>query len=371
MEKNVIGLVNLHNSPELGQLTTSRTLGSTSFLGRYALMDFALSNFCNSGIDIVGIMVRDFPRSVLGHLGSMTAFIENTKIGKESIMYNESGIMNPPYNHDINNLRTNPWIFHINAEYVVIQPAHIVSTIDFAPILKEHIERKEKITAVYATIDNADETFSTSNCVVIDDEGYVKKFEKNTQTNKHAQVSMETYIINRSVLAEIINKQEKTNALYGLKEMIALLAENTIPVHAHEYKGFVRCYDSIEHYMEYVLEVLDLNVVNALFKDDWPIYTLTHDTPPAKYGKFSKVKNSYVANGAVINGQVEGSIISRNVIIEKGATVKNSIILARTFIGSDVVLDGVIVDKNSHIINSKALKGNVKKPIYIPQGVNI
>lgn len=371
MEKNVIGLINLHNSPQLGPLTTSRTLGSTSFLGRYALMDFALSNFCNSGIDIVGIMVRDFPRSVLGHLGSMTAFIENTKIGKESIMYNESGILNPPYNHDINNLRSNPWVFHLNADYVVIQPAHIVTTIDFAPILKEHIARKEKITCVYTHINNANSTFKTSNCLFMDENGYINSIEKNDQKVNERDVSLETYIINRSVLAEIIDKQEKTNALFGLKEMIALLANKIIPVHTYEYKGYVRCYDSIEHYMKYVLEVLDLDIVNLLFKDDWPIYTLTHDTPPVKYGESASAKNSYIANGAIINGKVEGSIISRNVIVEKGATIKNSIILARTYIGPDVELDGVIVDKNSHIINSKALKGSIEKPLYIPQGANI
>lgn len=371
MTKTVIGLCNLHNSPELGYLTSNRTLGSLSFLGRYALMDFALSNFCNSGIDIVGIMVRDYPRSVLGHLGSMTAFIENTKIGKESIMYNERGILNPPYNHDINNLRSNPWIFHINAEYVVIQPAHIITNIDFRPIIEEHIERNEKITIVYSHINNADKTFSNENKLMINKDGYLQKVIKNDSKDKEANVSLETYIINRSVLAEIIDMQEKTNALYGLKEMLSSMAGKEIPIHTYEYKGYVRCFDSIEHYMEYTLEILDYENATTLFKDDWPIYTLTHDTPPAKYGVDSMIKNSYVANGAIINGKVEGSIIARNVIIEKGAEVKNSILLARTYIGSGVKIDGAIIDKNSRVINTKVIKGDTDKPFYVPQGVII
>ena len=47
----VVGLLNLFDSPSLGNLTKTRTLASTSFLGRFTPMDFSLSNFANSGID--------------------------------------------------------------------------------------------------------------------------------------------------------------------------------------------------------------------------------------------------------------------------------------------------------------------------------
>jgi glucose-1-phosphate adenylyltransferase len=63
----IMGFANLHGNKNLGPLTENRPLGSTSFLGRYGLMDFTLSNFSNSGIDKVGILIETQPRSVMKH----------------------------------------------------------------------------------------------------------------------------------------------------------------------------------------------------------------------------------------------------------------------------------------------------------------
>ena len=56
--KKIMGLCNLHAPATLNELTHARPIASTSFLGRYAFIDFPLSNFSNSGIDEVGILVR-------------------------------------------------------------------------------------------------------------------------------------------------------------------------------------------------------------------------------------------------------------------------------------------------------------------------
>ena len=103
--KNVIGLVNFHSSPELCPLTDSRPLGSTSFLGRYAMCDFALSNFTNSDIEVVGLLVKNHQRSILKHLGSMDAWKKNTKTNREILMYNEPAHQFPELNTDLQNLK--------------------------------------------------------------------------------------------------------------------------------------------------------------------------------------------------------------------------------------------------------------------------
>ena len=370
MSKHVVlGLCNCHSSVDLGPLTANRALASTSFLGRYAFIDFALSNFCNSGIDDVGILIKDNPRSILRHLGSMTAWIENTKIGRESILFNERGILNPPYNHDISNIVFNEWILNrSNPDYVVIQPAHIVAKLNFAPILKEHIARNEQITVVCTHIKNADVSFASSHILSLDKDGYVLSATKNDKSKKDAIVSMESYIINRSTLHDLIVKAEKTNALFGLKEIIAEVANKIIPVHTYEYSGYVRCFDSLEHFYHYSLELLNYEVSTKLFKDDWPFYTLTHDTPPSMFSKEANVVNSFVANGATIEGSVEGSIISRNVKIHKNAKEKDSIILSKSVIGEGVSLEYVVIDKYCTIHDNTKLKGSKEKPLYIAQG---
>src|SRR5574344_1834313 len=145
--KDVIALLDCHNSPELGELTSARPLASTSFLGRYAFADFALSNFCNSEIQNVGILVKDHQRSILKHMGNMMSWVVNTKIGHETIFYNEKGQLNPAYNSDINNIKENDWVLYdSDASVIVFASAHIILDIDLRPIFAEHIARHEDMT---------------------------------------------------------------------------------------------------------------------------------------------------------------------------------------------------------------------------------
>lgn len=368
--KDVIALLDCHNSPELGELTSSRPLASTSFLGRYAFADFALSNFCNSEINNVGILIKDHQRSMLKHMGNMMSWVNNTKLGHETIFYNEKGQVNPAYNSDINNIKENDWVLYdSNASYLVFESAHIVLNIDLRPILEEHIARGEGMTVIYKKIDNADESFSHGYLYDIDENGYLQGVRKNEMKEKQANVSLEIWIVNRTVLADIINRHQMVDASFGMREMIGYLAKNKIiKIHTHEFQGYARSFDSLEHYVKYSFELLDHDVASSLFKKEWPIYTLTHDTPPALYGEDSVITNSFVSNGCTIEGEVHDSIICRNVKIGKGAKVSRSIILSNVAVGDLVTLSDVVVDKYSVVTRRHTIAGDPDNIIYLKQG---
>ena len=154
MSNKVLGILNLYDSPSLGGLTRNRTLGSTSFLGRFALMDFTLSNFTNSYIDEISVLVKDNFRSVAKHAGTLKAWVNNTKIGRQNLLLNEKGIKDPKYNSDLNALRENDWILYDSeADYVVIAPAHIISSIDYRKVIDFHIAHEAEVTIVYKEIE--------------------------------------------------------------------------------------------------------------------------------------------------------------------------------------------------------------------------
>ncbi len=365
----VMGLCNLHHSPELGELTANRPLASTSFLGRYAFIDFTLSNFSNSEIDEIGILVQNGPRSILKHLGSANVWNANTKLGYEAIMYNEKMANNSRYNHDINNIRANDWMFYTSLpDYFVIAPAHIVMSIDYREVIENHIAANAEITMVYTHINNGKTSFIGSNFVKVSPDHEVVLIRENKGTLNEADISLETFIINRSKLAELMSKASATSSFFGLNDIIAFTCGKTEKVHAFEYKGYARCFDSLPHYVEYSLELLDYTVRKQLFKPEWPIYTVTHDTPPSKYGEKADVSDCFIANGASVNGKVERSILSRYVTVAEGASVKNSIILTDTVIGAGVHLDGVVVDKYAHIIHPREISSDNGYPVYIKQG---
>lgn len=369
--KNVIGLINFHSSPEVPPITDSRPLGSTSFLGRYALCDFTLSNFCNSGIDTVGLLVKDHQRSILKHLGSMDAWVRNTKTSKEIIMYNEPGHEHPELNTDLQNVKENDWaLYDSNANYIVIAPAHIVAPVDFRPILAEHIARHEKITVVATKVKDASQEFLSENILHLTKDGYIADTYRNTgEEAGPAVISMATYIINRTVLADMIHRFLPANPTLDIRTLIYQAAEEGgYQCHCYMYEGYARCFDTFPHYMKYCFELLDPKVAKALFLPKWPIYTKSHDTPPAVYGESAIVVDSIVANGAIIEGTVEHSIIGRGVKIAKGAHIKNSIIFSSSRIGEGASVENSLVDKYSMITRSKKIGGTEEAPLYLHQG---
>jgi len=365
----VMGLCNLHHSPELGELTANRPLASTSFLGRYALIDFTLSNFSNSDIDDVGILVKHGARSILKHLGSANVWKANTKLGFEAIMFNEKMVNNPRYNHDLNNIRANDWVFFDRApDYFVIAPVHFLMPIDFRRVIEEHIKNKAELTLVYAPVTNGKSNFIGSEVVTLDANGLVSGIHENKGTVDEIDVSLETYVINRATLWELMKRAAATSSFFGLNDIIGYCCRKGEKVHSFKHEGYVRCFDSLSHYLAHSLELLNYGVRRQLFKPDWPIYTVTHDTPPAKYGLTAEVKDSFIANGAIVNGTVERSIISRSVKVEEGAMVRNSIILTDTVIGKGLVLDNVVVDKYAHLTHAQVIQGEPDEPLYIKQG---
>ncbi len=372
MNNKVIGILNLYDSPNLGPLTETRTLASTSFLGRFALMDFPLSCFTNAGFNNINILVKDNFRSVAKHVGSLKTWVNNTKIGRQNILINEKGIRNPKDNTDLECLLQNDWVlYEANAEVVVIMPAHILTQMDLRPIIKEHLKSETDITIVYSHINNADETFSTSNILKIKD-GKVISSKKNNQKEKEVDISLETYVIGVNTLQRILHNADLLK-YKSLKKVVEILVKTKgARVSAFEYSGYCRCFDTFDHFVEYSFELLDYNVSKGLYgkvqDKAWPIYTLTHNTQPTLYGKNAVVKNSFVANGAKVNGKVENSIISRDVTIGNGAVVKNSIILTGTYIDPDAKIENAVIDKYCRVASKVVIKGRKSSLIYVEQG---
>jgi len=362
-----IGLINLHSNISFKALTERRPVASVSFLGRYGMIDFVLSNFSNSDIDSVGVLIQEKPRSLFGHLGFGNEWNFNRKSGGVTLMYNEKYANNVRYNHDINNMVENiSFIKKSKADYVVIAPAHIITIMDFEDLVKAHQESGAEITMVYQHIDNADSSFIGSDYLKIKN-GKVEEIKINKGNKEERDISLETYVFNVDVLLDIINYATDLSSFYDLKDTLTYLI-NERDIYTYQYQGYARCFNSVENYLKYSLELLDDHVYSQIFKSNWPIFTRTNDTPPTKYKEHAVVNQSFVANGAVIDGKVEHSIIGREVEIGEGATVINSIIFTGSKIANGAYLENVIVDKDAVIKNITNLIGTTSNPLYVREG---
>lgn len=364
---NVVGLINLHSNVSLKGLTERRPVASVSFLGRYGVIDFVLSNFSNSRIDKVGILVKEKPRSLLKHIGSGNAWNFNSKRGGISLLYDEKYANSNMYNHDINNMLENIAFLEKSTEdYVVISPAHIITTMDFSDVVEAHEKSGCDVTVVYKKIKNANETFIGSDFLKIKDKQVVD-FELNKGNRKDRSISLETYVINRKALIKMLYKAQKVSVFYDLRDTLNYLKDE-MKINAYEYKGFAKCIDSYAAYFKTSLEFLDIDVSTQAFKSNWPIFTNTNDTPPSKYLKDAEVKSSYIANGVFVDGVVENSILGRNVKIGKGAVVKNAILFSGSSVEAGAHLENVIMDKDAKVKHVKELIGDASDPLYVKEG---
>lgn len=317
----MLGIINATNEfDSLKKLTQHRSLAALPFGGRYRLIDFMLSNMVNSGIHSVAIFTGHENRSIMDHLGSGKQWdLDRKRDGLFVFTPNcpcekfECG----SFHHLDRNI---DYLLRSKQKYVVITAAHIVTSINFRPILLRHIEMQSDITEVY-----------------------------------YKGRSLQTYIMGKDLLLSLIKG-------YKDKENISvndIVRENptSLRIHPYEAQQYVAIIDSIESYYENSLAILQPSVWKQLFHNDAPTFTKVKDEPPTRYSKGAKVSNSMIANGSIIEGTIENSILFRSVKIGKGSIIRNSIIMQKTEIGENCILDGVILDKDVKIVDGTVLTG--------------
>ena len=371
--KDVFSIINnTKEENKLGQIIKGRSLATIPFGGRYRLIDFYLSNMVNSGIQNVGILVRKNYRSLLGHVRSPKEWDLDRK--------NDGIFILPPDNEDQHwgNLRGDLEVLNANMDYIVrskqkyvlITSSNIICNIDYTDAVKYHKANENDITVIYNTLNSSIKDVLAYTQIKIDDKNKVTDMEMNSNKINGGKVSLESYVMEKSLLMDIIYACISRGEYDLVKDGI-IRNLNKYKVHGYEFKGEVFNINSVQSYYNYSMKLLDNKVWNELFFNPNPIYTKMKDLAPVKYGECSNVKNSLIANGCVIDGEVKNSIIFRNVRIEKGVKIKDSIIMQNTIIDKNSILENVIIDKDCFISKGNKFKGSQSYPTVIEKNTTI
>ena len=368
----VIGICNLHGSPSLGELTATRPFGTVTFLGRYAIMDFSLSNFSNSGINIMPILVENNIGLIRSHIRDGNIWINNTKVGFLRLMMNEKMVNNKMLNTDVNNMLANYGILDsIECDYVIVASPHFIYSFDFNNLVNAIEHNHADMMMMYTSRNDANKEFLDCDILTFDGNRIVDR-KKNSGAKANADISLSAYIFKKSFLQSLLNDGKEVSVFYTLKNLINnAIRSGKYNIQGYKFNGYVVPILSLKGYVEKSFELLPYENRQKLFLEDWPIYTTTHNTPPVLYLEHADVRNSFIANGSIIDGKVENSILSRGVKVGKGAVVENSIIFTHTEIADGAILNYVISDKSAIIQNVKTLEGKEDELIVIPQGAKV
>jgi glucose-1-phosphate adenylyltransferase len=368
--KNTVGvIINSPNQKDLDKLLVSRSIHTIPIGGKYRLIDFALSNMINSGISKLGVIGSYKYRSLIDHLGSG----ENWNLSRKS---NDLSILHGGRNSKIGQItRINLQDFLDNisffrkipatTEYFVISGCNIVSNVDMKKAVNYHIDNEADITMIYKK-DYEGEIYNKE--VVLCTKGGDGKeikdiFYCGENRDKCQNIFMDMIIINKKTFMDILDSAQKSGAI----DLLDVIIENldNFKVIGHEYEGYIRMINSINSYFDCSMDFLNIETRKKLFFGEDKVHAKSKDNHPTKYSSQSKVRNSLIASGAKIYGTVENSIISRGVVIEQGARIKNCIIMQKCKIGRDAVLVNAVIDKYVEITNNKILVGTEDKPLVI------
>ena len=346
-----------------------RPIGAFSFLGRYRVIDFPLSNMSNSDIDRIQVYIRENPRSLTEHIRGVGNYNINSKRGEIKILFADSNSRNSIYNTDIAAFMENLSLIEERYEdYVVIAPSHMVFTQNFDDLLDQHIESGADITLLYHKVSTAKEAFLNDLTLFTNKQKGVTSIERNRGTAKERNIFMETYVMKRDLFVDLIRKSINVSSVYTLAQVVSL-ACSELDIRAVAHHGYFASISDFKSYFDSNLALLDFQTAKELFPEPfesaWPIYTASTDASPTKYINGSDVKHSVVANGCTILGTVKDSILGARVTVSEGAVIENCIICANAFIGEGVHLKNQIVDKYAKIIHVDEIVNPEEDPGYV------
>lgn len=345
-----------------------RPIGAFSFLGRYRVVDFPISNLSNSGIDRIQVYVQEKPRTLVAHIGTGRHYNINSKSGKLQILFSDTAKRNDIYNTDISAYYENlECIEAMHHEYVVITPDYMVYSADFSTLIEQHIDSGADITLLYHSVDNAKEAYLNCNILNLNKQRGVLSIEPNHGNAKSRNIFMDTYIMKKDLLVDLIKKARATSSAFTLTDIINEL-HNDLDVRGISHRGFFASITDFQSYYDANMDLINIKTAQTLFDSEWPIYTRTNDSCPTHYYDTAEIRNSVVSNGCQVEGTIENSILGRGCIIHKGAVIKNSVILAGAEIGEGVHVENQVVDKLTKILHVKEVVSDPAFPGYIKRG---
>ena len=354
-------------------LVSERLMASIPFASRYRMCDFMISSMVHCGIDNISILVRKNYHSLLDHLGN----------GREWDLARKNGGLNivPPFAQKqikvfsgrieaLESIRG--YLIKQTEKYVILSDANIAVNFDFNALLDAHIKSGADVTMVYRKQEIPQSLIRQSTAGM--DLYYalgingdrVSKIYINPKESGEMNFSLNLSVIDRELLIRMVDEAYLHGDVYFVRDILEKKIDQ-LDVRGFCYDGYVAHIHDMNSYFEENMRLLKEENINALFSGN-QIYTKIRDDNPTRYINGAKAKNVMVADGCVIEGEVENSVLFRGVKIGKGAKVKNCVLMQDTVIEDNASVEYVITDKNVTISEGKSLTGNDTFQVYVAKG---
>lgn len=352
MTKEIIALILAGGQgSRLGVLTKKAAKPAVLYGGKYRIIDFSLSNCINSGIDTVGVLTQYQPLKLNNHIGIGKPWDMDRMNGGVTIlspyMKEETGEW---YKGTANAIYQNiDYIDKLSPQYVAILSGDHIYKMNYSEMLAFH--KKNGAEATISVVDVPFEEACRYGIMNAFEDGRIYEFEEKPQKPKSTLASMGVYIFTWNVLRDyLIREDDNRNSEHDFgKNIIPMMLSEGRSMWAYKFSGYWKDVGTIQAFwesnMDLVKRVPDFNLYDPL----WKTYTPNPVKPAHYLGPECNVKTSIIAEGCMIYGEVRNSVLFPGVVVEKGATVVNSIIMSNSKIGENCHIDRTILDENVQV----------------------
>ena len=354
----------------LGVLTSKVAKPAVAFGGKYRIIDFPLSNCINSGVDTVGVLTQYQPLVLNSHIGIGIPWDLDRNIGGVTVL--------PPYEKSSNSewytgtanaiYQNLAYMESYNPDYVLILSGDHIYKMDYEIMLNVHKANKADLTVACMPVPI--EEASRFGIMITDETGRITEFEEKPEHPRSNLASMGIYIFSWPVLREaLLALRDEPNLDFGM-HILPYCRDNGRRLFAYEFSGYWKDVGTLGSYWEANMELIDIIPEFNLYEEFWKIYTKGEVIRPQYISAEGRVDRCIIGEGAEIYGEVYNSVIGAGVRIEKGAVVRDSILMHHTRIGENceinkaIIAENVLVGRNARIGIGEEVPNTYKPAIY-------
>ena len=369
---NVMGIV-FTNDASLGELTNKRTMASLPFGGRYRQVDWALSNLSCAGVRHVGIISRHNYQSLMNHIGDGEEWgLELEEGGLEFLTpYAQSDVHR--YRGKLESLASAMDFLEYGAddEVVVMIDSAVLSNIDLNKVLSAHVESGKDVTVVTkAGVCNGEKMIDLA--LKLDEKGEVCDMMVDFAAPADYVASMDIFVLNKKWLIEQTKEMIARDKFHMDRDLVlGGWQRGKVSVNVYPFEGTAMFNESVEEYFTNSLALINREIRHDMFGGNHPIFTKVRDRVPTYYGEACDISDTLVADGCMLEGKVENSVLFRQVSVAPGADVENCVIMNDSVVGEGAELKYVILDKDVTVTPGAKLIGTPKSPIIVKRGETV
>ena len=349
-------------------LTHERSKPAVPFGGKYRIVDFVLSNFVNSGMQSIYILVQYMSQSLIEYLRGSWRTVGLTRDQFITVVPPQMRLGQSWYRGTADAVRQNLNLIHdFDPDIVAVFGADHVYRMDIGQMLQYHSERGADITVV--TIPVSLKEASSFGVVEVDAKGRISAFVEKPEKPKampgdpaHSLASMGNYLFNRDVLEAIMMDESYQDPNFDFGKSILPdihrkfkvfaydFSTNILPgIKLYEEPAYWRDVGTIASFYDANMDILGARPKLNLNNRRWFIHSGRYDGPPAKVLS-GTVTNTIVGDGCFIrNATIKNSILGRGVHVHDNAVIEDSIIMDFCKVRTEARVKGAIVDRFNEI----------------------